>query len=202
MSSQSSTGAKKAVIKYTNSSLSSAYIASDFTIVDCGKGYSVGDSFLLKGTQLGGETPTNDATFTVTSVSSFPVYGITGVSVTGNSGSNSDPFYVTLRYGNTPYPFELVQARDASDIIKMKKQLIMYNEKKTGSPINKDKKNLIVGGRPQVNPAGVNHVPAGNAEVLWQPQGNQFRLSYLFGKVQCGDCSGSAFNLNGPLSSS
>jgi hypothetical protein len=96
-----------------------------------------------------------------------------------------------------PFP-----SRDASDRTRMIKQRIIYNEKKSGSSINTGKSSLMVGGRPQVNPAGVNHLAAGNAEILWLPQGNQYRLSYLYGKVQCGSCVGNAFNLNGPQSGS
>jgi hypothetical protein len=104
--------------------------------------------------------------------------------------------------GNAAYGSSIQYTRDSSDITKQIKERIMYNEKKANSPIDTGKRSLIVGGRPQVNPAGVNHLPAGNAELLWQPQGNQFRLSYLFGKVQCGECDGGAFNSNGPLTNS
>lgn len=97
------------------------------------------------------------------------------------------------------YAGGIAYTRDASDITRMLKQRIMYNEKKADSPINAGKQSLIVGGRPQLNPAGVNHLPAGNAELLWQPQGNQFRLSYLFGQALCTTgCGGNAFNSNGP----
>lgn len=91
-----------------------------------------------------------------------------------------------------PFP-----TRDASDRTRMIKEKIIYQEKKSGRIVSGGAS--LVTGRPQVTPAGVNHLPAGNAEILWIPQGNQYRLSYLFGKVQCAACSGRAFNLPGPL---
>jgi len=80
---------------------------------------------------------------------------------------------------------EPIPSRDASDVTRSLKERIMYNEKKAGSPINANKAGYI-----------------GNAQLLWQLQGNQFRMSYLFGKVKCGACVGGAFNLNGPLQAS
>lgn len=165
--------------------------------------YNVGDSFVIQGTSLGGATPANNLTITVSTINSYGsilTYTASGTGVITNTTDTL--FSIGLGSGLAKYFTSIVSTRDASDVTKMLKQRIMYNEKKSGSPINTGKSSLIVGGRPQLNPAGVNHLPAGNAELLWQPQGNQFRLSYLFGKVQCGDCSGRAFNLPGPLARS
>lgn len=112
---------------------------------------------------------------------------------------SSQSYNATTYSGYVSTTLDPFPVRDASDRTSMIRQRIMYNEKKQNSPVFTGKRSLIVGGRPQVNPAGVNHLPAGNAELLWQPQGNQFRLSYLMGKVQCGGCNGRAFNSNGPL---
>ena len=69
--------------------------------------------------------------------------------------------------------------RDASDYTKMLKQRSIYLEKRADSPIT-------------------------NRELSdsWIPQGNQFRLDYLTGKMKCRACVGGPFNLNGPLSRS
>jgi hypothetical protein len=67
--------------------------------------------------------------------------------------------------------------RDAGDHTKMLKQRMIYLERRTNSPI-------VSGG------------------FDWIPQGNHFRLDYLFGKLKCRDCSAGAFNLNGPQSRS
>lgn len=141
-----------------------------------GSGYTNGVlSFNLSGVSFGGTTPTNDATVTVTNIS-----GVLGSpTITGTGPSVAGSRTVNLEY-NTQYIM-----RDASDITRSLKERIMYNEKRTGSPINANKAGYI-----------------GNAQVLWQPQGNQFRLSYLMGKLKCGGGSGGAFNLNGPLSGS
>jgi hypothetical protein len=89
--------------------------------------------------------------------------------------------------------------RDASDRTRMIRERLIYNEKRAGTNITAGTPGLIIG-RPQKNPAGVNHLNAGNAELLWQQQGNNFRLAYLFGKLKCGDGFGGVFNLNGPNS--
>ena len=47
-----------------------------------GTNYDVGDTFVVDGTYLGGSTPANDATITVTSVDPS-TFGITGVTITG-----------------------------------------------------------------------------------------------------------------------
>lgn len=88
--------------------------------------------------------------------------------------------------------------RDASDITRQQKERLIYREKH-GDLGNLDGKSSLITSRALISPGGENHIPAGNAEMLWIPQGNQFRLSYLFGKINCGSCSGGAFNLNGPI---
>lgn len=62
--------------------------------------------------------------------------------------------------------------RDASDITRMIKERAFYNERRTESPVN--------------------------MRNAYRNQDNQYRLSYLFGKLKCGACLGGAFNLNGP----
>ena len=90
--------------------------------------------------------------------------------------------------------------RDASDITRQRKEFLIYNEKKAGSLIIKGKSSLLTS-RSGTTPAGVNHIPAGNAGIAWIPYSNQFRLSYLFGRYNCPEVcqTGRAFNLNGPL---
>jgi len=89
--------------------------------------------------------------------------------------------------------------RDASDRTRAIRERLIYNEKRGGTNITPGGSSPITG-RPQVTPAGVNHLPAGNAEVLWQQQGNNFRLAYLTGKLKCGGGFGGVYNLNGPNS--
>jgi hypothetical protein len=95
-----------------------------------------------------------------------------------------------------------VATRDASDITRQLKERLIYNGFKSGSTITPGGSNKL-NSVPILNPAGVNHVP-GNSEWSWLPYGNQFRLSYFFGKLNCpsiGGCSttkGGVFNGNGP----
>lgn len=66
-------------------------------------------------------------------------------------------------------------ARDASDITRAIREKLTYNEFKASNPVG-----------------------PGNTEDPWIPYGNAIRLSYLYGKIKCGLCSGVAFGLNGP----
>lgn len=59
---------------------SGSYEAS---IADGGNGYDVGDTIVVRGTELGGETPEHDATITVTSVD--PGFSIDGISISGTA---------------------------------------------------------------------------------------------------------------------
>jgi hypothetical protein len=72
-----------------------------------------------------------------------------------------------------------VPPRDSSDITRMIRERIVYNEFKSGSP-----------------------VAPGNTENPWISYGNGFRLSYLNGKLKCISCTGNAFTGNGPITSS
>ena len=181
----------------------SSYADTTVTLTTAGQNYGVNGRYIVKGTSLGGTTPTNDLTLTVNTVTStgaILTFSTSGTPVT--SSATYSNIALPLSSSGLEYGSSIAYTRDASDITKQLKERIIYNEKKASSPVGTGKKSLIVGGRPQVNPAGVNHLPAGNAELLWQPYGNQFRLSYLFGKAQCGVCNGGAFKLNGPLTSS
>ncbi len=69
-------------------------------------------------------------------------------------------------------------ARDASDITRAIREQIRYNEFKSGTVVS-----------------------PGDTKNPWIRYGNGFRLSYLYGKLKCGDCNsgtgGNVFNLNG-----
>ena len=161
-----------------------------------GSGYSNGvTTFVVKGNLFaGGTTPANDATLVLTNGSGGVLSGTTA---NGVSPSGSGSTIVSLEYNAANYIM-----RDASDITRALKERIIYNEKRVGSPITAGKNGSLVFGRPGVNPGSENSIPAGNAEMLWIPQGNQYRLSYLFGKLKCGAGSAGAFNLNGPIQQS
>ena len=68
-----------------------------------------------------------------------------------------------------------IPARDSSDVTRMIRERIIYNESKSGTVIS-----------------------PGNAEHQWLTYGNGFRLSYLNGKLKCTTCTGNAFYGNGP----
>ena len=108
-----------------------------------------------------------------------------------------------------------VPTRDASDITRQIKERLLYVGFKNGSPVTPGTPNQMFQ-RPQVNPAGVNHIP-GNSEWSWLPYSNQYRLSYFYGKLQLGGTAacnvcvgngslsttytgkGAVFNGNGPI---
>jgi len=147
------------------------------TIDYAGFGYSQGDILVYQGTLFGGNTPANDLTlaYTLTATGLLATVTASGTAPTGT--------------GNFRLTVDNVRAskmiRDASDYTKMIKQRNIYLEKRKNSPI--------------VAPGNSGY---GNAELIWIPQGNQYRLDYLMGKTKCRACVGGAFNLNGPLSNS
>ena len=131
---------------------------------------------LVRGILLGGASPTNDMTISVSTVNSYG--GITAVTFSGTSAA-SVTFTITMDMA-----FSSNIERDASDRTRAIRERLIYNEKRGGTNIQSGKTGL---GR-------------GNAEPLWQQQGNNFRLAYLFGKLKCGGAFGGVFNLNGPNS--
>ncbi len=72
-----------------------------------------------------------------------------------------------------------IPTRDSSDVTRMIRERITYNEFKSGTTIT-----------------------PGNTENPWLSYGNGFRLSYLTGKLKCTECTGNAFYGNGPISAS
>lgn len=99
-------------------------------------------------------------------------------------------------------PSGSVPTRDASDITRQLKERLIYAGFKS-SPITTPGTPNQVFQRPTLNPAGANHIP-GNSEWSWLSGGNQFRLSYFFGRLKqqgsssCSSCSGSLLDGNGP----
>jgi hypothetical protein len=67
-----------------------------------------------------------------------------------------------------------VPLRDASDLTRQIREQIMYRENRPSGPIQ-----------------------PGDSEHKWIMFGNQFRLSYLYGKLKCGNCTGGTFMQNG-----
>jgi len=148
------------------------------SIASRGVGYRIGNSFTVRGTFLGGASPANDLTISVATVNSYGGI-LTLATAVGTGGASSVGTYTTtLDFANT-YRFE----RDAGDITRSLRERLIYNEKRAGTNISSS-----VG------------MARGNAEPMWQQQGNNFRLAYLFGKLKCGAGFGGAFNLNGPNS--
>ncbi len=70
-------------------------ILSDYqvSVYQAGRGYQIGDTILIKGSNLGGENTTNDLTITVTSVSG--IGAITGITWTGISYNGVKTFVLS-----------------------------------------------------------------------------------------------------------
>ena len=114
------------------------------------------------------------------------------------SSSNYRGYSLTSDASN---PSGAVPTRDASDITRQIKERLIYAGFNPNSKVVPGTPNQVFQ-RPTLNPAGVNHLP-GNSEWSWLPYGNQFRLSYFFGKLKqsgtgCTTCSGAVFDGNGP----
>lgn len=176
------------------------------TVLYAGSGYPAsssitytirGSSFFKSDGTAGSSSSTgtnNDVTVSFTTNSSGGLVTGSIVSGSANAMSGTLPLNVVVEYNAANYIM-----RDASDITRALKERIIYNEKRAGSPINSGKGGSLVFGRPGVNPGSENSIPAGNAGIAWIPYSNEYRLSYLFGKLKCGGGSAGAFNLNGPI---
>ena len=157
------------------------------TIQYAGTGYTTGDTFIIRGTMLGGSSPLNDLTLTVTAatVNGLP-NAVNSLAVSGTSLTGLVPQSVTLEYPNNK------TARDSSDITRMLKERLAYNEYRNGTNIADSVKSDRRGG------VIFNNAGAANQRELLQSNG--FRMSYLKGRMNCGACAGGYFNANGPLS--
>jgi hypothetical protein len=71
--------------------------------------------------------------------------------------------------GSDNYTYTAEYTRDASDWIRQKREQRKYANYNSGSTDNKE------------------------TEPAWLKHGNQFRLSYLYGKLKCTSCDGNAF---------
>lgn len=196
MSSSQTNNYCPATITVVIGTASAAYSAGTTTISAATRGYGfkIGNSFTIQGTFLGGASPANDLTISVATVNSYGGILTLAPAIGTGSATSVGSYTLTLDFNNI-YRFD----RDSSDITRTIRERLIYNEKRAGTKIIPGGASPITG-RPGVTPAGVNHLPAGNAEILWQQQGNNFRLAYLFGKMKCGAGFGGAFNLNGPNS--
>jgi hypothetical protein len=156
------------------------------TIQYAGTGYTTGDTFIIRGTMLGGTSPLNDLTLTVTAgtVNGLP-NAVSSLSVSGTAIPSVAQSFA-LEYPNNRV------ARDSSDITRMLKERTIYNEYRAGTNIADSVKSDRRGGIVFSNPGAANQ-----RELL---QSNQFRMSYLKGRMNCGACAGGYFNANGPLS--
>ena len=133
-------------------------------LVSNGFGYSSGDVLNLKGTLFGGTSPLNDLTL-------VPTISQTGVIVTlsilADSVAPSGTGSISLCFDNVGNK----QIRDASDVTRRTKELLIYVDKQSNFPDRN----------------------------IGLAQSNQYRLSYLHGKIKCGACGTGALNLNGAL---
>lgn len=138
-----------------------------------GFGYTAGDILSYQGTLFAnGTTPANDLTLVFTILSTGVV---TAVTATGTGPSTAGSIVLTIDNVRGSK-----MNRDAGEHTKMLKQRLIYLEKRRNSPI--------------VSPGLAGY---GNAEMAWIPQGNHYRLDYLFGKTKCRACAGGVFNLKG-----
>jgi hypothetical protein len=157
------------------------------TVSYAGTGYTTGDTFIIRGTLLDGASPLNDLTLTVITVATVNGLpnAVSAVSVSGDA-TGTVLRSLALEYSDRK------TSRDSSDITRILKERIIYNEYRNGTNIANSVKSDRRGGIVFSNPGAANQ-----RELL---QSNQFRMSYLKGRMNCGACAGGYFNANGPLS--
>ena len=89
--------------------------------------------------------------------------------MSSSQGANADT--ISVATGSDEYAFTTEYIRDASDWIRYKKETRKYTNYKTSSTDNK------------------------NTEPIWMKYGNQFRLTYSFGRWKCNaNCEANAFS--------
>lgn len=88
--------------------------------------------------------------------------------MSSSQGANADT--LTTASGSDHYTYTSEYNRNASDWIRQKREQRKYTNYASGSTDNK------------------------NTEPVWLKHGNQFRLSYLYGKLKCPTCDGVAFS--------
>lgn len=200
MSSQSSGGFHSAVITLsgtlaTGAAYSGLTIAASFA----GSGYAVGDVITIPGTFFKGTSSTGDA-FAGTSANNLTLtvatLSGTGIATFSTAVGNGPTFAgggtitlvspIDLEFANIRTTKNSTVVRDSSDYTRQLKERLIYNEFK--NQVNNAK---------QDRRGGVSSAGPGAAGTLQEQQSNQFRLSYLFGKRNCGNCAGGWFNTNG-----
>ncbi len=176
-----------------------AYSGLTISVRFGGAGYSVGDVIVISGTHpifsglsganvVTGTTPLNDLTLTVASLSGTGIATFSTAVGNGPAFSGGGSFAI-----NGLLDLEFVNRRnrptvlrDSSDYTRQLKERLIYNEFQTQ-----------VGQSKRDRRGGISSAGPGAAGTLWDQQSNQFRLSYLFGKRNCGNCAGGWFNTNG-----
>jgi hypothetical protein len=187
MSSQTTGGFQPAVFSVSVATATS--YAGTVAIVFGGNGYVQGDVVVIPGTffkssRYTGTSPANDLTVTLTTVANGVITEITsaGTSPTTSSGNVTGTFDLEFLNGrNKP-----TLLRDSSDYTRQLKERLVYNEFQ--NQVNNAK---------QDRRGGISSAGPGSAGTLDLQQSNQFRMSYLFGKRNCGNCAGGWFNTNG-----
>jgi hypothetical protein len=199
MSSQTTGGFQPAVLSITGTrTTGQAYDGLTFTASFPGSGYAVNDVITIPGTffkgvtstgvAFAGTSPTNDLTLTVASLTGTGIATFStavGNAPTVSGGNISFVTPIDLEFTNVKAKYTTV-LRDSSDYTRQLKERLVYNEFK--NQVNNAK---------QDRRGGISSAGPGSAGTLDLQQSNQFRLSYLFGKRNCGNCAGGWFNTNG-----
>lgn len=157
-----------------------------------GTGYTTGDRFIFRGTLFGGTSPANDLTVVVTAGSSaigLP-NAVSAVTLSGVATGTVASVVLVLQNNDRT-------ARDPGEVTRRLRERLIYNESRSGTN--------IVGSLKDTRLSRLGFIKLndyGGANQLELRQGNEFRMAYLKGRLNCGACIGGGFNVNGPLSSS
>jgi hypothetical protein len=182
MSSQTTGGFHPAVFS-VNVDSGTSY-ANKIAVVFGGSGYVHNDVVVIPGTffKVGstlGTSPTNDLTIVLTVTNGVVTAGTASGTAITNTVATFDLEFLNGR--NKP-----TLLRDSSDYTRQLKERLVYNEFQ--NQVNNAK---------QDRRGGISSAGPGSAGTLDLQQSNQFRMSYLFGKRNCGNCAGGWFNTNG-----
>jgi hypothetical protein len=161
------------------------------SVTYAGTGYTTGDRFIFRGTLFGGTSPANDLTVVVTAgtVGGLP-NAVSAVALSGVATGTVASVVLVLQNNDRT-------ARDPSEVTRRLRERLIYNESRSGTNIVGSLKDT------RLSRLGIIKLnDYGGANQLELRQGNEFRMAYLKGRLNCGACIGGGFNANGPLSSS
>ena len=138
MSSQGASGAQySCTFTITAPSTANNGLGYTYVIINPGRYFIIGNRIVIPGTSFDGLSPTNDLTLTVASIGisgQILTFTVTGTPITPRSADKLFGVFTFISSGTQGYRSTMLDIRDASDWITLKKQVILASNKKLLAP--------------------------------------------------------------------